>query len=209
LRAPRWKSTTLGALGSLGCALLLSASAPLPRVQTSGTALSEIVLNVDPAQSTVHWSVDSSLHLVHGTFALKSGALQFDPGTGHAGGEIVVSADSGESGNSSRDARMHKEILETTKYQDVVFHPTQIDGHVAVSGASDAKLHGVLSIHGADHELIVPVHAVLASNHWRGSTQFEVPYVLWGIKDPSNFLLKVNHVVSVELELSGEVKAPK
>jgi hypothetical protein len=181
----------LGALGGLGCALLLSASAPLPQAQTSKAAIPEIILTVNPAQSTVHWSVDSSLHLVHGTFALKSGALHF------------------ESGNASRDARMHKEILESTKYPDLIFQPTQIDGHIAVSGASDAKLHGVFSIHGADHDLIAAVHAELTGNHWKGTTQFEVPYVRWGIKDPSNFLLKVKHVVSVELELSGEVKAPK
>ncbi|MGA2430028.1 MAG: YceI family protein [Candidatus Acidiferrum sp.] len=199
----------LGALGGLGCALLLSASAPLPQAQTSKAAIPEIILTVNPAQSTVHWSVDSSLHLVHGTFALKSGALHFDSGTGRAGGEIVVSAISGESGNASRDARMHKEILESTKYPDLIFQPTQIDGHIAVSGASDAKLHGVFSIHGADHDLIAAVHAELTGNHWKGTTQFEVPYVRWGIKDPSNFLLKVKHVVSVELELSGEVKAPK
>jgi hypothetical protein len=31
--------------------------------------------------------------------------------------------------------------------------------------------------------------------------------VKWGIKDPSNFLLKVNPVVSVELEISGAVEA--
>jgi len=31
--------------------------------------------------------------------------------------------------------------------------------------------------------------------------------VKWGIKNPSNFLLKVNPVVNVELEMSGEVKA--
>jgi polyisoprenoid-binding protein YceI len=207
--ALRLKSATIGALATLAGALLLSASATPPRPQTSGTAVSEIILTVNPAQSTVHWSVDSSLHLVHGTFALKNGTLHFDPETGRAGGEIVVYATSGESGNDSRDARMHKEILETAKYPDVIFRPTQLDGHVAASGSSDTKLHGVFSIHGAEHDLVAPIHAELTGDHWKGTTQFEVPYVQWGIKDPSNFLLKVKHVVHVELELSGEVKTPK
>jgi polyisoprenoid-binding protein YceI len=158
---------TVGALATFGVALLLAASAPPPAPQTSQAALSEIVLTVDPTHSTVHWSVDSSLHLVHGTFALKTGALHFEPETGRAGGEIVVYATSGESGNDSRDARMHKEILETARYPDVIFRPTQIDGHVTVSGASDAKLHGVFSIHGADHDLVAPVHAELTGDRWK------------------------------------------
>ena len=209
MRALGLKSATLGALGALGGALLISASVAPPRLQTPEAAASEIVLTVNPAQSTVHWSVGSTLHLVHGTFAVKKGTLRFDPETGHAGGEIVVNATSGESGNNSRDARMHKEILETPKYPDVIFHPTQLEGKVAVSGPSDGQLHGVFSVHGADHDLLAPVHAELSGDHWKGTAKFEVPYVKWGIKDPSNFLLKVKPIVNVELELSGEVKAPK
>jgi polyisoprenoid-binding protein YceI len=204
-----WRSVTIGALAIFGVAILLAASAPPPALQTSQAALSEIVLTVDPTHSTVRWSVDSSLHLIHGTFALKTGALHFEPETGRAGGEIVVYATSGESGNDSRDARMHKEILETAKYPEVIFRPTQIDGHVTVSGASDAKLHGVFSIHGADHDLVAPVHAELTGDRWKGTTQFEVPYVAWGIKDPSNFFLKIKRVVNVELDLSGEITTPK
>jgi polyisoprenoid-binding protein YceI len=209
MRVVGLKSATLGALGALGGALLLSASVAPPQLQTAEAAASEIVLTVNPAQSTVHWSVDSTLHLVHGTFAVKKGTLHLDPQTGHAGGEIVVNATSGESGNHSRDARMHKEILETREYPDVIFHPTQLEGKVAVSGPSDGQLHGVFSVHGADHDLTAPVHAELSGDHWKGTAKFEVPYVKWGIKDPSNFLLKVKPVVNVELELSGEVTAPR
>jgi polyisoprenoid-binding protein YceI len=153
--------------------------------------------------------VDSTLHTVHGTFALKSGTVHFDPQTGKAGGEIVVDVPSGESGNNSRDKRMHKEILETTKYPDVIFRPTRVDGRVGQSGTSDVKLDGVFSIHGADHDLTALVHAEFMGDHWRGTGTFEVPYVQWGIRDPSNFLLKVKPVVKVELEMSGGIRAAK
>jgi polyisoprenoid-binding protein YceI len=190
-------------------ALFLSAAAPLPQPQATQAAVSEIVLTLDPAQSRVHWTVDSTWHRVHGTFALKSGTVHFDPETGKAGGEIVVFAPSGQSGNSSRDRRMHKEILETAKYPDVIFRPTRVEGKVDQSGGSDVKLGGVFSIHGADHDLTALVHAELTGDRWRGTSKFEVPYVKWGIKDPSNFLLKVKPVVNVELEMSGEIKAAK
>lgn len=199
------RSLSIGALLVLSLSLLAAAPQTLP--QAAPAAVSEIVLTLDPAQSQVHWTVDSTLHTVHGTFTLKSGTVHFDPGTGKAGGEIVVFAPSGESGNGSRDKRMHKEILETAKYPEVVFRPTQVAGKVGASGASDVTLSGVFSIHGADHDLIAQVHAELAGDRWRGTSKFEVPYVKWGIKDPSNFLLKVKPVVNVELEMSGQVKA--
>src|SRR4030081_869867 len=200
------RSLTVSALAVLALALSLLAAAPLPQPPATPAAAYEIVLTLDPAQSTVHWALDSSLHAVHGTFALKSGTLHFDPETGKAGGEIVVFATSGKSGNSSRDARMHKEILETPKYPEVIFRPTQVEGKVGQAGASDVKLNGILSIHGADHDLTALIHAELTGDRWRGTSNFEVPYVKWGIKNPSNFLLKVKPVVRVELEMSGEVK---
>jgi len=203
------RSIRMGAFAVLSLAFLLMAASPLPPAQANAAATSEIVLTLDPAQSKVHWTVDSTLHTVHGTFALKGGTVHFDPQTGKAGGEIVVDAPSGESGNNSRDKRMHKEILETAKYPDVVFRPTRVDGKVGRSGTSDVKIGGVLSIHGADHDLTSLVHAEFMGDHWRGTGTFEVPYVQWGIRDPSNFLLKVKPVVKVELEMSGGIRTAK
>jgi len=203
----RARSFGAAVLSVCGLAIFLSAAAAPPRVQSPAPAsASEIALTLDPAQSKVHYSVDSTLHTVHGTFNLKSVTIHFDPSTGKAGGEIVVFATSGESGNDGRDQRMHKEILETAKYPEVIFHPTQVEGRVAASGPSDVKVHGMFSIHGTDHELTALVHAELAGNHWTGTGKFEVPYVTWGIKDPSNLFLKVKHVVNVELEMSGATK---
>jgi polyisoprenoid-binding protein YceI len=208
MTARAWKR--LGGIAPiiLGLGWLLYASPSLPRWQTPQPSPAEIVLSLDPAQSKVHFSVDSTLHAVHGTFAFKSGTIHFDPETGRADGEIVVLATSGDSGNDSRDARMHKEILESGKYPDVTFRPTQIDGKVALAGASEVNLRGVFSIHGVDHDLTALVQTAFTSDHWKGTAKFEVPYVRWGIKDPSNFFLKVKHVVSVELEMSGQVQAP-
>jgi polyisoprenoid-binding protein YceI len=203
------KSISASVAAVFALALFLSAAPGPPRHQETSGSPSELVLTLDPAQSKVHFNVESTLHTVHGTFSVKSGSVHFDPQTGKAGGEIVVNATSGDSGSNSRDARMHKEILETTKYPDAVFHPSQIEGQVASIGACDVKLRGTISLHGADHELTALIHANLASDHWTGTAKFEVPYISWGIKDPSNFFLKVKPVVNVELEMSGAMNSAK
>jgi polyisoprenoid-binding protein YceI len=193
-----------------GVAMFAAAALPRPQPPANPAAsasIPEIVLTLEPAQSQVHWTLNSALHTIHGTFALKSGTVHFNPETGTAGGEIVVYAPSGQSGNASRDKRMHKEILETAKYPDVIFRPMHVEGKVSQSGASEVKLSGRLSIHGADHDLTALVHVELARDRWTGTATFKIPYMEWGIKDPSNFLLKVQPVVSVELETSGAINA--
>src|ERR1700675_2035158 len=107
----RSQSLLVALTAALVLALFLSAAAAPPRQQAPPTTNPEIVLTLDPAQSKVHFNVDSSLHTVHGSFNLKSGSVQLDPETGKAGGEIIVLATSGDSGSNGRDARMHKEIL--------------------------------------------------------------------------------------------------
>jgi hypothetical protein len=69
------------------------------------------------------------------------------------------------------------------------------------------KLHGIFSLHGADHDLNVPAQATLREGQWKGTAAFEVPYIEWGLKNPSNFLLKVKAVVNVQLDLAGSVQS--
>jgi hypothetical protein len=101
---------------------------------------------------------------------------------------------------------MHKEILESNQYSEVVFRPDRADGAIVAQGNSSLKLHGIFSLHGADHELSVPTQAKLNSDEWKGTAAFEVPYIEWGLKNPSNFVLKVKPVVNVKLDLVGSVR---
>jgi polyisoprenoid-binding protein YceI len=203
MRVPSWKSAAVSAVIIFGLTVLLSAAPAPPRPQAVPATGHEVALTLDPAQTKVHFNVDSTLHMVHGTLALKSGSLQFDPQTGKSSGLIVVDAVSCDTSNSSRDQRLHKEILETWKFAEATFRPSQIDGQVSFTAPSDFKLKGVITLHGTDHELVADVHSEFSGDHWKGTAKFDVPYTKWGIKDPSNFLLKVKPVVNVELELAG------
>ena len=175
----------------------------LPQHAAPPPPANEIVLGIDPAQSKVHWTLGTTLHTVHGTFAFKKGTIQLDPATGRASGEIVVLATSGESGNDSRDKKMHQEVLESAKFQDVIFRPAGVDGKIAPQGAFTVQVRGMFVLHGKEHELTVPVQAECAGDHWTGSAKFTVPFIDWGLKNPGSFLLKVNHAVEIELEMKG------
>jgi polyisoprenoid-binding protein YceI len=194
-------------LAQLGVLLCLAVALAAVAGPQTGSTTQEMVLSVDAAQSKVQWTLGATAHTVHGTFKLKRGSVRVDPATGKASGEIVVIATSGESGNDSRDQKMHKEVLESERFPDIVFRPDRVEGKLQGQGASSVKLHGVFLIHGAEHELTVPVSANLAGDRWTGSAKFDVPFVDWGLKNPSSWLLKVDHVVNVELELKGTLQS--
>ena len=141
----KWLAAVMSPAVALSVCFLSARAVPLQNARQ--IAAPELVLTLDPTQTAVQYTVDSTLHSVHGTFALTRGAVQFHPETDKASGEIVVSTPrAGDSGDRSRDTRMHKEILESAKYPEAIFRPTQIEGHVERSGASDVKLHGIFSI---------------------------------------------------------------
>jgi polyisoprenoid-binding protein YceI len=178
----------------------------LPQHAALQSSTREIVLGLDPALSKVHWTLQSTVHTVHGSFAFQKGTLRLDTSTGRASGEIAVDATSGNSGNDSRDKKMHNEVLESGRYAEVIFRPDRVEGKVAPQGPFTVQVHGLFVLHGGEHELTVPVQAELSGDHWSGSAKFSVPFVDWGLKNPSNFLLKVNHAVEIELELKGSLQ---
>ena len=158
---------------------------------------------VDPAQTTVKFTLGDVLHTVHGTFHLKRGALQFEPASGKLSGEIVVDAKSGESGSGMRDRKMHKEILESDRYPEIAFRPDKIEGAVASQGKSSVKVHGMFSIHGVDREIMVPAEVEMSADHWTATVHFTVPYAKWGMKNPSTLFLRVNDYVEIDLVAVG------
>uniref|UniRef100_Q029E4 YceI family protein n=1 Tax=Solibacter usitatus (strain Ellin6076) TaxID=234267 RepID=Q029E4_SOLUE len=154
---------------------------------------------IDPAQTKVEFTLADTLHTVHGTFQLASGTLRFDPATGAASGEVVVDARSGDSGSKARDKRMHANILESAKYPQIAFRPDRLEGKLAPEGKSQVQLHGMFSIHGAEHEITVPAVVESTGGQYNVAATFAVPYVKWGMKNPSNLILRVGDTVEISL----------
>ena len=161
---------------------------------------------LDPSKSTIEFTLGASLHTVHGTFKLKRGEIHFDPAKGTATGAIVVDALSGESGNEGRDKKMHQEILESPKFSEIIFIPSRVQGAIAPQATSQVAVSGIMKLHGQDHQMTLTFAVQpVTPGEAQATTTFSVPYVKWGLKNPSTFLLRVTDSVDVNVHASGQL----
>jgi polyisoprenoid-binding protein YceI len=160
---------------------------------------------LDPAQTKVNFTVDSTLHTVHGDFHLKRGSIQFDSATGQAAGELVVDSASGESGSDGRDKKMHKDVLESPKYSDIIFTPQHIKGTVAAEGKSQIEVEGTLTMHGKPRPATIPLAVQLQDGAGSADGSFTVKYQEWGMKNPSTFILRVSDKVEIHVHAVGRM----
>jgi polyisoprenoid-binding protein YceI len=174
-------------------------------VTAVSAAAAQQVLALDPALTSVKFTLGDVLHTVHGTFQLKTGQLQLDATSGKLSGEIVVNARSGDSGSGMRDRKMHREVLESEHYPEILFRPDRVEGAVASHGKSSVKVHGMFRIHGVDREVTVPADVEMTADHWMATVHFTVPYQKWGMKNPSTLFLRVNDSVEIDLTAAGSV----
>lgn len=166
----------------------------------------QIALVLDPAASKVSFTLDATGHDVEGTMAVKSGRIVFDPATGSASGEIVLDLKSAKTGSDGRDEDMHEKVLETGKYPAATFRAEKVRGTVAPSGASQVTLDGTLSFHGSDHKMSLPAKIQVENGRARADTELQIPYVQWGLRDPSLFVLRVAKVVDVTVHAVGTLE---
>jgi polyisoprenoid-binding protein YceI len=159
----------------------------------------DTVLQIDPSQTKVEFTLADVLHTVHGNFLLKRGNLRFDAVTGKASGELVVDAASGASGSGARDRNMHNNVLESARYPEIVFRPDRLEGKVTLQGTSHVGLHGMFSIHGAEHEITLPAVVENDDGQYAATMTFAVPYVQWGMKNPSTLFLRVSDKVEITI----------
>lgn len=163
------------------------------------SAAEQEVVQFDPATTKVDFTLGSLLHTVHGSFRLKSGEIRFDRVTGTASGALVVDAASGNSGNNARDRKMKRDVLQTGRYPDIVFNPTHVSGTLPADGNATLNVQGLFRIHGADHDMMLSVPVTISGGMVSLRTEFLVPYVAWGMKNPSTFILRVDDKVRINV----------
>ena len=179
---------------------IVAAVGPLP---ASGE---DRVLTFQPAKTSVTFTLKATGHDIDGALPVAFGEIRFDPDTGAASGQITIDVRRGQTGNSLRDWEMRKNVLETERYPTAVFQPNRVQGTLAPSGTSDLVLAGIVTFHGSEHALNVPVRATLSGDSVTAEAVFDVPYIAWGLRDPSLLFLRVAPVVAVTVKTESSLR---
>jgi polyisoprenoid-binding protein YceI len=186
-----------------------SLSLALPLAFASVLSAQQQTFTVNPDTCRVAFSLGGNTHHVDGTFHVRSGSIKFDQGAQTISGSVIVAAGSGNSGDSGRDKKMNADVLDVAHYTDVSFVVKSYQGTVAASGDSTIQVTGVFTLHGTPHDLTIPMQIRVDGSALVAKTRFQVPYVQWGLKDPSIFILKVAKVVDIDLMLAGSLTPVK
>ena len=160
---------------------------------------------VNPDASEVKMTLKTTHELVNGTFHVQSGSIEFDHNAPKMSGLIAVAAGSGKTGNDSRDKKMNKDILKVEQYATVSFEPKTYAGNIASSGDSTIQVTGIFNLLGTPHEITVPTLVHLDGASATATAHFVVPYVQWGLKNPSFLIWKADNDVAIDLNLVGTI----
>ena len=160
---------------------------------------------VNPDASEVKMTLNTTHEVVNGTFHIQSGSIEFDRSASRISGSVVVLAGSGKTGNDSRDKKMNKDILKVDQYTTVSFAPKTYTGTIAPSGDSTIQVSGVFTLLGNPHDLTIPMQIQIDGSKATARAHFVVPYVQWGLKNPSFMFWKAENDVAIDLSLVGQV----
>jgi polyisoprenoid-binding protein YceI len=157
------------------------------------------VLDLDPAKTTITYSLEGWPHHTQGTFTLQHGVIRIDPQTGKMDGVIIVDAATGNSGHSVRDERMKSSVLEVIRFPEISFAPQQVISHGNAQGEFPVTVRGLMLLHGAQHDFTVKATVRRDGNNVTIHCNFAIPFVEWGLKDPSILMFKVSKEVALSV----------
>jgi polyisoprenoid-binding protein YceI len=177
----------------------------LAGILTPAVVAQQQIFAVNADASAVKITLETTHEVVNGNFHIQSGSVEFDRSAPRMSGSVVVLAGSGKTGNGSRDKKMNKEILQVEQHATVSFEPKSYAGVIAPSGDSTIQVTGTFTLLGRPHEIVIPMLVHLDGKTATATARFSVPYIQWGLKDPSFLFWKADKEVAIDLFLTGQL----
>jgi len=160
---------------------------------------------VNPDASEVKMTLNTTHEVVMGTFHVQSGSIEFDRSNSKMSGSVIVLAGSGKTGNDSRDKKMCRDVLQIEQHATISFEPKTYAGAIGSSGDSTIQVSGIFTLLGTPHEITVPMVVHLDGTNATARDHFVVPYVQWGLKNPSFLIWRADDDVAIDLNLAGAI----
>jgi hypothetical protein len=100
---------------------------------------------------------------------------------------------------------MNRDILKVDQFTTVSFVPKSYTGTITPSGDSTIQVSGVFTLLGNPHDITIPMQIHIEGSKAVAKGQFVVPYVQWGLKNPSFLIWKAENDVAIALSLVGQI----
>ena len=75
-----------------------------------------------------------------------------------------------------------------------------VTGSIDLAAGGEVTVDGIFSLHGADHPLQLTVRLHPEGSGAKLATHFSIPFVAWGLKDPSTFVFRTDKQVSLDVD---------
>ncbi len=152
-------------------------------------------LRIDPAQSSITYSMTHPAHSWTGTSRRVSGTLAVENGR-VTGGRISAPVVSFDSGNRSRDSNMASDT-EAYLYPNVSFAALSVTS----STGTNATVNGTLTFHGVARPIHIPSTIVVSGNQARLRGSFETTLSEFGIDRPSLLMIKTRDWIGLAFDI--------
>jgi len=163
-------------------------------------------ITLDAAASQVTFELGAVFHTVHGHSQVEKSILSYEPHDGTLTGTITVAAAGLTTDNTRRDRKMHEQVLKSAAHPSIVMTLRRADGTLDPENGGYLQIEADLVLLGQPHPISFPVEIrVTDPEHGtvRAEGSFSVPYVAWGLTDPSAVFLRVDKEVRVTFSAAG------
>jgi len=176
--------------------IVLAVSAAAATAASAETARYRIL----PDRSKVEYVSGTQLGEFRGATGQVSGEIVFDPAApARAEASIAVNAPGLRSDNAVRDQHLHDKVLDTGRFPAITLTAREFKPAPTANGEKgEGLLVGVLSLHGVERPVSIPIQYTLRNGVLQATARFSITLTDFAVVPPRMLGLTVRNQVAVE-----------